>query len=162
MAFCVLIFFVNGKNIICFWILVSILFFFASIVGYLCWALFFCSVSLAFSCVFAFCVYFLSFFFGKLKNKYILLRILASIKFVSNCMFTCGGLCFFCFGVCVFLCFGCVCSYCSKNKSHSFLFGPVFVKAVLFFFFERVNEIQKTSRILVCQALLYMIYWATR
>ena len=105
---------------------------------------------------------FVSFFFGNVKKIYILLRILASIKFVSNCMFTCGGLCFFCFGVCVVLCFGCLCSYCSKNKSHSFLFGPVFVKAVLFFFFERVNEIQKTSRILVRQALLYMIFWATR
>ena len=77
-------------------------FFFASIVGYLCWALFFCSVSLAFLCVFAFCVYLFLFSLETGKKIYILLRILASIKFVSNCMFTCGGLCFFCFGVCVF------------------------------------------------------------
>ena len=134
----------------------------------MCWALFFCSVRLAFFV----CVCLLRLFVSCLKNiymyvcmyvcMYIYLRILASIKFVSNCMFTCGGLCFFCFGVCVFLCFGCLCSYCSKNKSQSFLFGPVFVKAVLFFFLERVNEIQKTSRILVLQALLYMIFWATR
>ena len=77
---------------------------------------------------------------------YIYMRILASIKFVSNCMFTCGGLCFSVSGF-VFFCvlrFFFVAIF-PKTKAIPF-YSVQFFQTVLFFFFERVNELQKTSR----------------